>query len=122
MNRRRVLAAAGALAGAATVARARGRDAFAALTLFDPAEPAARSFAAAQAGGKAPIAGDRIRLARRLFTSDAPRRVTVVGRHADLLLLSDAAREAGYRAVSVDPFPAVDGRAGLFVWTAFRRA
>jgi len=121
-DRRTVLAAAGALASVATVARASDRDRLEALTLFDPAEPVARAFAASQAGRKAPIEGDRIRLARRLFAGNRPGRLTVVGRHADLLLLTDAAREAGYRPVSLDPFPALDGQGGLFVWTAFHRA
>jgi hypothetical protein len=119
-NRRTVLAAAVTLAGAATapaVAKAAGSET---LTLFDPAEPAARAFAASQGGRTVPIRGDRIRLARRLFARDAPSRLTVIARRADQLLLAEAAREQGYRAVALDPFPAMDGRGGIFIWVAKR--
>jgi hypothetical protein len=117
-DRRSVLAAAALLAGAATAPTAWAGPAT--LTLFDPDEPAARVFAASQGGRSIPIEGDRIRLARRLFAEGAPDRVTVVARHADVLLLADAAREEGYRGVAVDPFPAMDGRSGFFVWAAKR--
>lgn len=114
-DRRTVLA--GALAGAvAAPAIAKARPG--ALTLFDPAEPAARSFAASQGGRAVAIEGDRIRLARRLFRKGAPERLAVIGRHADILLLSEAAQEAGYRSLKSEPFP-VDG---LYLWTATRRA
>ena len=114
-DRRTVLA--GALAGAvAAPAIAKARPG--ALTLYDPAEPAARTFAASQGGRAVAIEGDRIRLARRLFSKNAPGRVTVIGRHADLLLLSEAAQEAGYRMPASEPFPA-DGR---YFLTAARRA
>jgi hypothetical protein len=113
-DRRTVLA--GALAGA-VAAPAIAKVEPGALTLYDPAEPAARTFAAAQGGRTVPIQGDPIRLARRLFRKGAPDRLTVIGRHADLLLLSEAAREAGYRTLSSDTFP-VDG---LYLWTALRR-
>lgn len=124
-HRRTILAAAATLAGAAAapaaIARAADPAGFEPLTLFDPAEPAARAFAASQGGRRVPIEGDRIRLARRLF-SDAPSRLTVIARHADQLLLAEAAREQGYRPVALDPFPALDGRGGLFIWVAKRRA
>lgn len=122
-NRRTVLAAASALAGAAT---ARGGLAKAAesspLTLYDPHEPAARTFAVSQGGRAIPIEGDRIRLARRLFATAAPDRLTVIARHADQLLLAEAAREQGYRPAALDPFPAVDGRCGMFICVAKRQA
>jgi hypothetical protein len=120
-NRRTVLAAAATLAGAAT-APAVAKAAEPPLTLFDPAEPAARAFAASQGGRVAPIKGDRIRLARRLFAKGAPGRLTVIARHADQLLLAEAAREEGYRTVALDPFPAMDGRSGIFIWVAKREA
>jgi len=120
-DRRTVLAAAATLAGAAAAKSAIAKGAEA-LILFDPAEPAARAFAASQGGRAVPIKGDRIRLARRLFASGAPGRLTVISRHADQLLLAEAAREQGYRSVALDPFPAVDGRSGMFVWVAKKEA
>lgn len=110
-DRRTVLT--GALAGA-VAAPAIAKASPTALTLFDPGEPAARAFAASQDGRKVAIEGDPIRLARRLFSRRAPERLTVVGRHADLVLLSEAAREAGYRPLESEPLTAGD----LFVWTA----
>jgi hypothetical protein len=122
-NRRTVLAAAATLAGAATaggaVAKAGGPEC---LTLFDPDAPAAQAFAASRGGRIVPIKGDRIRLARRLFAKGAPSRLTVIGRHADQVLLAEAAREQGYRTVGLDPFPAMDGRGGMFIWIAEKRA
>ncbi len=115
---RRTVLAAGALTAIAATAKA--ADSAPSLTLFDPAEPAARAFAKSQGGRRTAIEGDRIRLARRLLAKSAPGRLMVIGRHADVLLLTEAAREAGYRAVALDPFPTVDG--GLFIWTAKRRA
>jgi hypothetical protein len=122
-NRRSVLGAAVVMAGAATAPAAVAKAAAGppSLTLFDPAEPAARAFAAARGGERLAIEGDRIRLARRLFARDAPARLTVVGRHADLILLAEAAWEHGYRPVSSGPFPAMDGREGMFILTAERR-
>lgn len=117
-DRRTVLAVAGALAGAATVAKAAERVRPRALILFDPEEPAARAFAEARGGKSAPIKGDRIRLARRLLTANGPERLTVIGRHADVLLLSEAAGEAGYRRVDHQPFPAPRG--GLYIWSGRR--
>ncbi len=122
-DRRAVLAAATALAGAAATQGAIAKAAQPErLTLFDPGEPAARTFAVSQGGLIVPIEGDRIRLARRLFADGAPSRLTVIARHADQLLLAEAAREAGYRIVALDPFPAIDGRGGLFIWVARREA
>jgi hypothetical protein len=122
MRRRTVLAAAAALAGAATAPAAAKAAALEPLTLFDPAEPAARAFATSQGGRAIPIKGDRIRLARRLFAKGAPASLTVIARHADQLLLSEAAREHGYRPVALDPFPVMDGRGGMFIWVARRQA
>ena len=113
-DRRTVLA--GALAGAvATSAKAAKPNA---LILYDPAEPAARAFAKSQGGRSAPIKGDPIRLARRLFAKDTPDRLTIVARHADIVLLSEAAGEAGYRALASEPLAAGD----LFLWTARLKA
>ena len=121
-DRRTVLAAAATLAVvAATAARAVAKAVDPPLTLFDPTEPAARAFAASRGGRIIPIEGDRIRLARRLLAEGASGRLTVIARHADQLLLAEAAREAGYRPVAPDPFPAVDGRSGMFIWVAERR-
>jgi hypothetical protein len=119
-NRRTVLAAAGALAGAASVAKAAERARPRALVLFDPQEPGARAFAEAQAGKAVALRGDRIRLARRLLAQGGPDRLTVIGRHADVLLVSDAAREQGYRTLAHEPFPALGG--GLYIWSGQRRA
>jgi hypothetical protein len=124
-DRRSILAAAASLAGAATAPGALARTADppgSPLTLFDPTEPAARAFAASQGGRIVAIEGDRIRLARRLFAKDAPSRLTVIARHADQLLLAEAAREESYRTIALDPFPAMDGRGGMFIWVAKRRA
>jgi hypothetical protein len=119
-DRRTVLAAAAAL-GAAATAPGLARAAGATLTLYDPREPAAVAFARARSGKRAAIQGDRIRLARRLLGDGAPARLTLVGRHADLILLTEAAREAGYRALALRPLPAGDA-GGLYVWAARRQA
>ena len=118
-DRRTILGAAGALTalGAASAAKAKMADRE--LTLFDAHEPAARAFAASRPGRTAPIEGDRIRLARRQLAAGAPSRLTVIARHADLLLLTEVAWEEGYRAMAQEPFPTSDG--GLFIWTANRR-
>jgi hypothetical protein len=124
-HRRSILAAATALAGAAATQGALAKPANpqgSPLTLFDPDEPAAKAFAVSQGGRTVPIEGDRIRLARRLFAAGAPSRLTVIARHADQLLLAEAAREHGYRPVALDPFPALDGRGGMFIWVAKRTA
>ena len=126
-GQRSVLAAGAALAAAAAAPTAFAKTADligpAPLTLFDPAAPAARAYAetAASRGGRSvPIEGDRIRLARRLFAQGAPARITVIARHADVLLLAEAAREEGYRSVTADRAAVVDGHSGLFVWAAQR--
>jgi len=66
--------------------------------LHDPALEAGQRFAAAgRAYGIEPraIEGDRIRFARAVLAA-RPALVAGVSRHADLLLIADAAREAGY--------------------------
>ncbi|MEI9965428.1 MAG: hypothetical protein WDM92_12835 [Caulobacteraceae bacterium] len=117
-NRRTVLAAGLALAGAAAAPAALAKAAAAPLALYDPAEPAARAFAAktASLGGRSlAIEGDRIRLARYVFGHQRPARVQAVARYADLLLLADAAREDGYRTTRLDRLARADG---LFLWNA----
>ena len=116
-DRRTVLAAAGALT--AIAASAKAGEGERSLTLFDPAEPVAKAFAKSRGGKAVAIAGDRIRLARRVLAK-APPELTVIGRHADVLLLTEAAQEQGYRAEGLNLFPTLEG--GLFVWTARRRA
>jgi hypothetical protein len=120
MRRRTVLAAAAALGAAATAPAVLARAPGATLTLYDPREPAAVAFARARGGRRLAIEGDRIRLARRVLGEGAPHGLTVVGRHADLILLTEAAREAGYRALALRALPASD--AGVFVWAARRQA
>ena len=123
-HRRTVLAAATALAGAAAtqgaVAQAADLAEAEPLTLFDPDEPAAKAYAVAQGGRTVPIEGDRIRLARRLFGDGAFSRLIAGRSPADQILLAEAAREHGYRPVALDPFPALDGRSGMFMWVARR--
>ena len=64
--------------------------------LHDPQLESARRFAAAATNVQStPIDGDRIRLARKVF-AQRPSLVAGVSRHADLLLIADVAREAGY--------------------------
>jgi hypothetical protein len=121
-NRRTVLIAAATAASAAmapALARAAARIGAGSVAVFEADEPAARAFADARsAKGAAPLAvdGDRIRFARRLFGEARPQQVVAMTRYADFLLLSEAAREDGYRTRLVE-----DASAGpLFVWTADR--
>jgi hypothetical protein len=67
--------------------------------LHDPALAAGRRFAEAgeaRGGEVHAIDGDRIRFAREVFES-RPALIAGVSRHADFILIEDAAREAGYR-------------------------
>jgi hypothetical protein len=125
-DRRSVLAGAAALGVAASAATAvdaaLGRPEGTPMILFDPDEPSACGFAARLPAQRVALVGDRVRLARRYLGPDAPSRLTVIGRHADLLLLSEAAREEGYRALACDPFPTADSRGGMFIWTAYRNS
>jgi hypothetical protein len=76
--------------------------------LHDPALAVGRRFAkagAARGGNIRAIEGDRIRFAREVLT-DRPALIAGVSRHADFILIADAAREAGYR-----PAATIYGRA-----------
>jgi hypothetical protein len=76
--------------------------------LHDPALAAGRRFAAAGAARGAEVRaidGDRIRFAREVLEG-RPALVAGVSRHADFILIEDAAREAGYR-----PAATIYGRA-----------
>ena len=67
--------------------------------LHDPALGAGRRFAgagSARGGDVRAIDGDRIRFAREVL-ADRPALIAGVSRHADFILIADAAREAGYR-------------------------
>ncbi len=77
--------------------------------VHDPALAAGRRFAAAAKAGGAPsreVTGDRIRFAREVLQA-RPSLIAGVTRHADFLLIADAAREAGYAEAAV-----LDTRAG----------
>jgi hypothetical protein len=76
--------------------------------LHDPALAAGRRFAeagAARGGDVRAIEGDRIRFARQVLEG-RPGLIAGVSRHADFILIADAAREAGYR-----PAATIYGRA-----------
>src|SRR5690606_32397466 len=76
--------------------------------LHDPALAAGRRFAeagTAHGGDVRAIEGDRIRFAREVL-ADRPALIAGVSRHADFILIEDAAREAGYR-----PAATIYGRA-----------
>ena len=112
MNRRTVLiAAAGAAAVAALPALAQAAEA--SVAVFEADEPAARAFAKGRIPALA-IDGDRVRFARALFREQRPARVLAMTRYADYLILSEAAREDGYRTQLVSQADT------LFAWTAER--
>ena len=76
--------------------------------LHGPALAAGRRFAeagAARGGDVRAIDGDRIRFAREVLEA-RPALIAGVSRHADFILIEDAAREAGYR-----PAATIYGRA-----------
>ena len=76
--------------------------------LHDPALAAGRRFAEAGTAHGADvraIEGDRIRFSRQVLES-RPALIAGVSRHADFILIEDAAREAGYR-----PAATIYGRA-----------
>jgi hypothetical protein len=79
----------GALAVPAVASAAKLQAASAAITVYDP------SLTPAPAVGALPIAGDRIRFARRLFER-RPSLVIGLSHRADALLIEEVAREAGY--------------------------
>jgi len=71
--------------------------------LYDPALAAGRRFAAHAghlSGEAIALEGDRIRFMRSLLAAQ-PRALYGVTRHSDQLLVGDAAREAGYRAIAL---------------------
>ena len=119
-SRRTVLIAAASAASAAlapALARAAEKIGAASIAVFEADEPAARAFAegrSAKGGMTLAVDGDRIRFARRLFGEARPLQVVAMTRYADFLLLSEAAREHGYRTRLVED---AAGDA-LFVWTA----
>jgi len=107
-SRRAVMAGALAVPTVAGLASWRWRHGETGVLLFDPALAAGRRFAAAgeaQGGAVRPIEGDRIRFARGVL-EQRPALIAGVSRHADALLIEDAAQEAGYRRVTL-----VSGRA-----------
>jgi hypothetical protein len=86
----------------------RWRHGEASVLVYDPALAAGRRFAAAgeaQGGAVQAIEGDRIRFARAVLEK-RPALIAGVSRHADALLIEDAAQEAGYSRVTL-----VSGRA-----------
>lgn len=107
-SRRAVMAGALAVPTVAGLASWRWRHGEASVLLFDPALAAGRRFAEegkAQGGAVRAIEGDRIRFAHAVL-EQRPALVAGVSRHADALLIEDAAREAGYARVTL-----VSGRA-----------
>ena len=94
-----------AVAAVPTVAWARGGET---LLVHDPELAAGRRIAAAHDGEVVAIAGDRIRFARALFARQ-PSLVVGITRSADVLLVEEVAREAGYVPV---PAPAGLGASG----------
>ena len=88
-----------------------------AIAIFEADEASARAFAR-RARERLAIDGDRIRFARRLFASRRPEKVVAMTRYADYLMLSESAREHGYRTALAARTPP-DG-AALFAWTAER--
>jgi hypothetical protein len=87
--------------------------------LYDPSSTAAvryvRRLTTADTVLRA-IEGDRVRFGRGVFTSAACDTNVCVTRHADFLLLSEVAREAGYRLVQA---PVAIDRA-VSVWSVTR--
>ncbi len=102
-SRRAVMAGALAVPTVAGLASWRWRHGEASVLLYDPALAAGRRFAAAgeaQGGLAQAIEGDRIRFARSVL-EQRPALVAGVSRHADALLIEDAAQEAGYARVAL---------------------
>ena len=87
--------------------------------LYDPSSAAAvryvRKLARANTAVRA-IEGDRVRFGRSAFASRGCETAVCVTRHADFLLLSEVAREAGYRLVQT---PVAINRA-VSVWAVAR--
>ena len=83
----------------AGLAHWRWRHGEASVLLHDPALAAGRRFAEAgqaRVSDVRAIDGDRIRFARKVLEGK-PALIAGVSRHADFILIEDAAREAGYR-------------------------
>lgn len=102
VSRRGVLAGAAALPIATQARGWRWEHHGDTVLLYDPALPAAQTFAeAGREAGRTVLAldGDRIRLARELFAG-RPALVRGVSRQADAVLVEDVAREAGYHRVA----------------------
>lgn len=107
-TRRNVLAGAlgvpiiaGPMAGFAHARGAAGVSGGASVLLHDPTLAAARRFAEAgrMAGGAVmALEGDPIRLAQSLL-EERPARIAGISRHADALLIEEAAAERGYHCV-----------------------
>ncbi len=107
-SRRGMLAGALAVPTVAGMPQWRWQHGERAILLHDEGLAAGRRFAAAglaQGGTVRAIEGDRIRLAREVLAS-RPALIAGVSRHADFILIEDAAREAGYR-----PAATIYGRA-----------
>lgn len=114
-SRRTILiATAGAAAAGALPALAQAAQHLGAVAVFEADEPTALAFARRHSSRLA-VDGDRVRFARALFVDLRPGRVVAMTRYADYLLLSDAAREHGYRTVLAGP-----SDDALFTWTAER--
>ena len=98
-TRRTMMMGALAVPTVAGLAHWRWRHGEASVLLHDPALAAGRRFAEAgkaRGGEVRAIEGDRIRFAREVLEG-RPALIAGVSRHADFILIEDAAREAGYR-------------------------
>lgn len=98
-TRRAALMVALAVPTVAGLAHWRWRHGEASVLLHDPALAAGRRFAEAGLAREADvraIEGDRIRFACEVLEA-RPALIAGVSRHADFILIEDAAREAGYR-------------------------
>ena len=97
-SRRAVLGGAVAVPTLSGLAAWRWRHGEQRVLLHDPALEAGRRFAAAasaQGANPRAIEGDRVRFTRKVLEA-RPALVAGVSRYADLLLIADVAREAGY--------------------------
>ncbi|MEL1251409.1 hypothetical protein [Aurantiacibacter gilvus] len=101
VSRRGVLAGAAALPIATQARGWRWEHHGDTVLLYDPALPAAQTFAeSGRSAGRTVLAleGDRIRMARDLFAG-RPALVRGVSRQADAVLVEEVAQEAGYYPV-----------------------
>jgi hypothetical protein len=107
-TRRTAIMGALAVPTVAGLAHWRWRHGERSVLLHDSALGAGRRFAqagAARGGDVRAIDGDRIRFARAVL-ADRPALIAGVSRHADFILIADAAHEAGYRRAAT-----INGRA-----------